>query len=138
MNIINSIKKVFNIKNEVVSEVSNPNQWAYHFIPEKSKYHDYSESYFIKPSSGKILRLTSDNIFAIISFQDLGLNTKQICESCNWGSDGYKGNITVEDIQLFLDEFNKGHMDEVIAFILDNEIEYNYDDKNVYYDLKKF
>lgn len=134
----NSIKKIFTKKdNSVTSEVTSPNQWAYHFVPEKSKYHDYSESYFIKPASGKILKLTADDILGIIVFQDLGFDAKKINESSGWGSSDYEDTITVEDIQLFLDEFNKGNMDEAIAFILDNEIEYCYDDKYDYYAMKK-
>ncbi len=131
MKLLNSIKKVFN-NNEVKSKVDNPNHWEYHFNPKKSKYHDYEESYFKQPSTGKILRLTARDALGLISFHDDGWDAQKLFDELPFGSTNYEDKISADDLQLFLDEYNQGNMNQAISFICDNKIEYNYSDKNDY------
>lgn len=122
MDLLNSIKK----------KINHNHQWEYHFNSKKSKYHDYEESYFKQPSTGKILRLTARDALGLISFQDDGWSAQKLFDEMEWGSTNYQNTITVEDIQLFLDEYNQGNMNQAISFICDNTIEYNYSDKKDY------
>lgn len=130
MKLLNSIKKFFNNKDEVTSKINNPIQWEYHFNPQKSKYHDYEESYFKQPKSGKIIKLAARDALSLISFHEEGWSHQKLYNELKNGFTN--NNITVEDIQLFLDEYNKGNMNQAISFICDNTIEYNYSDKEDY------
>lgn len=122
MGLFTSIKK----------KITRNNQWEYHFNPQKSKYHDYEESYFKQPSTGKILRLTARDALGLISFHDHGWDAQKLFDDMDWGSTNYENTISVDDLQLFLDEYTKGHMNQAISFICDNKIEYNYSDKKDY------
>lgn len=123
--------KIFN-KSHQQSNPEDKNQWEYHFNPKKSKYHDYTESYFKHPTTGKILRFTAQDALVLISFHGHGWSPQKLFDEMPWGSTGYEDSISVEDIQLFLEEYDIGNMNHAISFICDNTIEYNYANKEDY------
>ena len=132
---MNFIKKLF-------KKERDPNQWEYCYNPEKSYYDDFSESYFIKRSSGEIIRIIAEDALDMVVFQDMGKTPKQIFEmGCKehlfdelgaWDND-----ITVEDVKLWLDEFNKGNMDQAVREICDNHIEGMNRNADKYLSMKK-
>lgn len=130
MKLINQINNFFrkNKKDnsQLLSEITEPNQWEYHFNPQKSKYHNYEESYFKQESTGKILRFTSSDVLDILVFYiDYRWDAQKLFNEFKFGDEIYEDSFTVDDIQLFLDEYEKGNFDQAITFICDNEIEYH-------------
>ncbi|WP_304105234.1 hypothetical protein [Methanobrevibacter ruminantium] len=133
---MNFIKKLFK------KEQKDPNQWVYHYNPKKTKFNNVSDNYFIKESTGQIIRITARDALDMIVFQDMGYTPKRIFNICrkdhifdNLGA--WDNDIGIEDVVIWLDEFNKGNMDQAIFFICENQIEEIDDDPIEYIKLKK-
>ena len=69
---MNFIKKLFK------KEQKDPNQWVYHYNPKKTKFNNVSDNYFIKESTGQIIRVTARDSLELIVYQDLGFNPEEI------------------------------------------------------------
>ena len=133
---MNFIKKLFK------KEQKDPNHWSYHYYSKKTKFNNVSDNYFIKESTGQIIRITARDSLELIVYQDLGFNAEEIFDRKRKGNiiddlGCWDNDITSEDIELWLDEFNKGNMDQAITYVCENRIEGVADDAEGYIALKK-
>lgn len=132
---MNFIKKLF-------KKEKDPDQWIYHYNQKKTEFNNVSGNYFIKKSTGQILRVTARDALEIIVYQDLGFNAEEIFDRKRKGNiiddlGCWDNDITSEDIKIWLDEFNKGNMDQAIVFVCENNIEKVPNDAEQYLKLKK-
>ena len=97
-------------------------------LNRKHFWYDVKNKFFYIPNSDIKIKISAQEALVVIgSYTTFLWDAKKIAQRFMWDS-----NVNEQLISYFLDEYSKGHLEKVIAWICDNNIECQNKDKFEY------